>query len=93
MGYGGRVNGNANGDRGREIEETVFAVYGTNNTWLFRARNEREKVEWIWKIDQGYFSSGGRGGNGNGGGRDDGSGSPESEDVDVDVDREDYLAD
>ncbi|KAJ8067570.1 hypothetical protein OCU04_004910 [Sclerotinia nivalis] len=93
MGYGGRVNGNANGERGREIEETVFAVYGTNNTWLFRARNEREKVEWIWKIDQGYFSSGGRGGNGNGngGGRDDGSGSPGSDDVDMDG--EDYLAD
>ncbi|KAB8288503.1 hypothetical protein EYC80_010168 [Monilinia laxa] len=89
MGYGGRANGP--GDRGREIEECVFAIYGTNNTWLFRARNEREKVEWIWKIDQAYFSSGGRSGNGNGNsrGRDDGSGGTE----DVDVDGEDNLAD
>jgi kinesin family protein 1 len=43
------------GDRG---EESVFAVYGTDNTWLFKARNEREKVEWIFKIDQAYFGSG-----------------------------------
>ncbi|TGO79000.1 hypothetical protein BELL_0047g00230 [Botrytis elliptica] len=106
MGYGGRGNGNANGNGNgesrREIEETVFAVYGTNNTWLFRARSEREKVEWIWKIDQGYFSGGGgRGGNGGGSGnnsrgrRDDGSGDSDDVDVegDVDVDREDYLAD
>lgn len=104
MGYGGRGNGNANGNGNgesrREIEETVFAVYGTNNTWLFRARSEREKVEWIWKIDQGYFSGGGgRAGNGSGnnsrGRRDDGSGDSDDVDaeVDVDVDREDYLAD
>ena len=59
--------GGANGDspnvrRGRAGErlgeESVFAVYGTDNTWLFKARNEREKVEWIFKIDQAYFGSG-----------------------------------
>jgi len=43
------------GDRG---EESVFAIYGTDNTWLFKTRNEREKVEWIFKIDQAYFGSG-----------------------------------
>ena len=43
------------GDRG---EENIFAVYGTDNTWLFKARTEREKVEWIFKIDQSYFGSG-----------------------------------
>ncbi|KAI9819529.1 MAG: kinesin-like protein Klp8 [Pycnora praestabilis] len=35
----------------------VFAVYAPHNTYLFAARNEREKIEWILKIDQSYFSS------------------------------------
>jgi len=43
---------------GKFRKETVFAIYGTDNTWLFAARNEREKVEWIFKIDQAYFGSG-----------------------------------
>lgn len=42
-----------NGMRGRP---NVFAVYGTQNTFLFAARTEGLKVEWILKIDQGYFS-------------------------------------
>ena len=42
----------------RRGEESVFAIYGTDNTWLFKARNEREKVEWIFKIDQAYFGGG-----------------------------------
>ena len=43
---------------GKFGKETVFAIYGTDNTWLFAARNEREKVEWIFKIDQAYFGGG-----------------------------------
>ncbi|EKD12941.1 uncharacterized protein L3040_005798 [Drepanopeziza brunnea f. sp. 'multigermtubi'] len=72
MGNGNR-NGNGNGNRGRgghgnENEDRVFAVYGTDNTWLFKARSEREKVEWIFKIDQSYF---GGSGSGSGGGTSD----------------------
>ncbi|KAL3424118.1 kinesin-II 85 kDa subunit [Phlyctema vagabunda] len=44
-------------DRDRQREGTVFAIYGTDNTWLFSARSEREKVDWIFRIDQAYFGS------------------------------------
>ena len=40
----------------QNLQAGVFAVYGTDNTWLFAARNEREKLDWIFRIDQGYFS-------------------------------------
>jgi kinesin family member 1 len=33
----------------------VFAVYGEQNTFLFAARSESQKIEWILKIDQSYF--------------------------------------
>ncbi|KAH1497468.1 hypothetical protein KXV92_007243 [Aspergillus fumigatus] len=36
----------------------VFAIYGTQNTFLFAARTEAQKVEWILKIDESYFSNG-----------------------------------
>lgn len=67
----GTTNGDsANKRRGRagerQGEESVFAIYGTDNTWLFKAKNEREKVEWIFKIDQAYFG----GGSGSGSGED-----------------------
>lgn len=48
-------------------EATVFAVYGRDNTWLFSARSEREKVDWIWRIDQSYFGGGGSSGCNSGG--------------------------
>ena len=35
----------------------VFAVYGEQNTFLFAARTESQKVDWILKIDQSYFRS------------------------------------
>ncbi|OAG40094.1 hypothetical protein AYO21_05775 [Fonsecaea monophora] len=35
----------------------VFAVYGEQNTFLFAARNESQKLEWILKIDQSYFAN------------------------------------
>ncbi|TVY83743.1 Kinesin-like protein unc-104 [Lachnellula suecica] len=54
------------GRGGERDEERVFAVYGTDNTWLFKARSERDKVEWIFKIDQSYFGSSGGSGNGSG---------------------------
>ncbi|EER37026.1 kinesin family protein [Histoplasma capsulatum H143] len=46
----------------------LFAIYGTQNTFPFAARTEAQKVEWILKIDQGYFSTqanGDRGGRSN----------------------------
>ena len=35
----------------------VFAVYGEQNTFLFAARTDSQKVDWILKIDQSYFRS------------------------------------
>lgn len=43
------------------LQAGVFAIYGTDNTWLFAARSERDKLDWIFKIDQSYFSSSGSG--------------------------------
>ncbi|KAI1978862.1 hypothetical protein LOZ53_002805 [Ophidiomyces ophidiicola] len=40
----------------RGQQPNVFAVYGTQNTYMFAARTEAQKIEWILKIDQGYFS-------------------------------------
>ncbi|CZT41202.1 probable kinesin-II subunit [Rhynchosporium secalis] len=56
---GGAVN--ARGRAQANDEDRVFAIYGTDNTWLFKARSEREKVEWIFKIDQSYFGASGSG--------------------------------
>lgn len=56
--WGGRT-----GAQQSKEEETVFAVYGMDNTWLFKTRSERDKVEWIFKIDMAYFGSGQSGGN------------------------------
>ncbi|CAK7275250.1 hypothetical protein SEPCBS57363_006585 [Sporothrix epigloea] len=33
----------------------VFAIYGSDNTWLFAARSERDKMEWIARIDQSFL--------------------------------------
>ncbi|PWY71828.1 kinesin-domain-containing protein [Aspergillus sclerotioniger CBS 115572] len=51
----------AGSDRGTSPRgrPNVFAVYGAQNTFLFAARTEAQKVEWILKIDEGYFSSSG----------------------------------
>ncbi|KAF2400491.1 kinesin family protein [Trichodelitschia bisporula] len=35
----------------------VWAVFAPQNTYLFKSRSERDKVEWILKIDESYFSS------------------------------------
>lgn len=56
------------------LQAGVFAVYGTDNTWLFAARSEREKLDWIFRIDQSYSLSGGASPSGRGPGS--GVGSP-----------------
>ncbi|KAI2469481.1 kinesin heavy chain [Annulohypoxylon bovei var. microspora] len=51
-----RTSGPNLGGLSERLQAGVFAVYGTDNTWLFAARNEREKMDWIFRIDQSYFS-------------------------------------
>ncbi|KAI1140537.1 kinesin heavy chain [Hypoxylon sp. FL0543] len=51
-----RASGPSLGGLSERLQAGVFAVYGTDNTWLFAARNEREKLDWIFRIDQSYFS-------------------------------------
>ncbi|KAM0285658.1 hypothetical protein ACHAQH_001364 [Verticillium albo-atrum] len=41
------------------LQAGVFAIYATDNTWLFAARSERDKMDWIFRIDQSYVSSNG----------------------------------
>jgi kinesin family protein 1 len=43
------------------LQAGVFAVYGTDNTWLFAARSERDKMDWIMKIDQSFAMGSGSG--------------------------------
>jgi kinesin family protein 1 len=64
-----RANSGTRGRAGESEAGSVFAIYGTDNTWLFKARSEREKVEWIFSVDQAYFV--GSSGNGNGSSDDD----------------------
>lgn len=52
-----RRNSGQGGDNGGG--NTVFAVFAPQNTFLFRGRGERDRVEWILKIDESYFGSGG----------------------------------
>ncbi|RFU76474.1 kinesin, partial [Trichoderma arundinaceum] len=40
------------------MQAAVFAIYGTDNTWLFAARSERDKTDWIFRIDQTFISNG-----------------------------------
>ncbi|KAF2035694.1 kinesin family protein-like protein [Setomelanomma holmii] len=53
------MNGSANAANGagQASKDTIFAVFAKRNTYLFRARSEREKIEWILRLDQSYFSS------------------------------------
>jgi kinesin family protein 1 len=44
----------------------VFAVYGEQNTFLFAARSESQKIDWILKIDQSYFKGDAENGGGDG---------------------------
>jgi kinesin family protein 1 len=60
-GMGGASSTNGGGPGLARLSERlqagVFAVYGTDNTWLFAARSEKEKLDWIFRIDQSYFAS------------------------------------
>ncbi|KAI0017475.1 kinesin motor domain-containing protein [Xylariomycetidae sp. FL0641] len=38
------------------LQAGLFAVYASDNTWLFAAENEKEKNDWIFRIDQSYYS-------------------------------------
>jgi hypothetical protein len=38
-------------------EANVFAIYTPQNSYILRCRTERDKIEWILKIDQSYFSN------------------------------------
>jgi kinesin family protein 1 len=53
-------------DSGGQSGGTVWAVFGNENSWLFKARGERDKVEWILTVDESYFSSPGGSGSGSG---------------------------
>ncbi|KAI0110845.1 hypothetical protein GGR51DRAFT_510189 [Nemania sp. FL0031] len=53
---GSQASGPGLGGLSERLQAGVFAVYGTDNTWLFAARNERDKLDWILRIDQGYYS-------------------------------------
>ncbi|KAG9987942.1 kinesin family protein, partial [Aureobasidium melanogenum] len=37
--------------------ENVFAVYGNTKAWVFAARTERDKGEWIFAIDRSYIGT------------------------------------
>ena len=50
-------SGSGTPSRGGGGQPNVFAIYGTQNTFLFATRTEAQKVEWILKIDQSYFSN------------------------------------
>ena len=41
------------------MQSAVFAIYGTDNTWLFAARSEKDKMDWIFRIDQTYLANNG----------------------------------
>ncbi|KAH3914504.1 hypothetical protein HBH56_090150 [Parastagonospora nodorum] len=47
----------SSGSQGQGLKDTIFAVFAKSNTYIFRARSEREKIEWILRLDQSYFSS------------------------------------
>jgi len=39
-----------------KLRRGVFAIYATDNTWLFAAKSERDKGDWITAIDQSYMA-------------------------------------
>lgn len=63
-GTGGGSPSGSNGSNGQgltrlseRMQSAVFAIYGTDNTWLFAARSEKDKMDWIFRIDQTYLSN------------------------------------
>lgn len=55
---GGNTSGQGLHRLSERLQSAVFAVYGTDNTWLFAARSERDKMDWIFRIDQSFVSNG-----------------------------------
>ena len=43
------------GGAGREGGLNVFAIYAAEKAWVFATRSEREKVEWVLGIDEGFL--------------------------------------
>ncbi|KPM37059.1 Kinesin-like protein KIF1C [Neonectria ditissima] len=56
-GAGGSPGGPGLQRLSERMQSAVFAIYGTDNTWLFAARSERDKMDWIFRIDQTFMSS------------------------------------
>lgn len=56
-GAGGSPGGPGLQRLSERMQSAVFAIYGTDNTWLFAARSERDKMDWIFRIDQTYMSN------------------------------------
>ncbi|PNY23100.1 Kinesin-like protein [Tolypocladium capitatum] len=56
-GGGSSFNGQGLQRLSERMQSAVFAIYGTDNTWLFAARSERDKMDWIFRIDQTYLSN------------------------------------
>ncbi|KAF7559564.1 hypothetical protein G7046_g4587 [Stylonectria norvegica] len=56
-GAGGSPGGPGLQRLSERMQSAVFAIYGTDNTWLFAARSERDKMDWIFRIDQTYLSN------------------------------------
>ncbi|KAK0635762.1 hypothetical protein B0T17DRAFT_624608 [Bombardia bombarda] len=54
---GGGAGGVGISKLSERLQAGVFAIYGTDNTWLFAARSERDKLDWILKIDQSFISA------------------------------------
>lgn len=63
---GSREGHNSRNGLAMKGRPNVFAIYGTQNTFLFAARTEGQKIEWILKIDQSYFNSNGGSSNSSG---------------------------
>ncbi|KAK5127736.1 hypothetical protein LTR08_004217 [Meristemomyces frigidus] len=40
--------------RRETVRLELWAVYATNQAWVFACRNERERGEWIWAVDRAY---------------------------------------
>ncbi|KAF2756650.1 kinesin-domain-containing protein [Pseudovirgaria hyperparasitica] len=58
LNLGGKRNGGHGDSLGSSGGGTVFAIWARENAWIFKTRTEAEKIEWILRIDQSYFTSG-----------------------------------
>lgn len=64
-GANGKDTQSSNGERNKGFtrlsesqQANVFAIYGTDNTWLFVARSPKDKQSWIFYIDQMFLANG-----------------------------------